>query len=139
MVEARFLSTIYPLFIAEASSNALQVRLAAPTCIRGSRKRPNSDAHAAEREEDGDLGGVQRRRRAVRTICREPKLEDLLSDPILDVLLERDRVSREELTRVVEQARRTLARVPREWWLTSEPVMAGEHSCPRSPDRCATI
>jgi len=75
----------------------------------------------------------------VRTICREPKLEDLLSDPILDVLLERDRVSREELTRVVEQARRTLARVPREWWLTSEPVMAGEHSCPRSPDRCATI
>jgi hypothetical protein len=54
-------------------------------------------------------------------MCREPKLEDLLADPILDVLLERDRVSREELSRVVEEARQTLARVPREWWHVSEP------------------
>ena len=46
---------------------------------------------------------------------REPKLDDLLSDPILDVLLARDGISREELRRVVDQARRTLARVPREW------------------------
>jgi hypothetical protein len=43
----------------------------------------------------------------VGTMCHEPKLEDLLSDPILDVLLERDRV--------------TLARVPREWWPAPEP------------------
>jgi hypothetical protein len=57
----------------------------------------------------------------VGTMCHEPKLEDLLSDPILDVLLERDRVSREELHRVVEQARQTLARVPREWWPAPEP------------------
>ncbi len=45
----------------------------------------------------------------------EPKLEDLLDDPILDVLLAHDRVTREDLRRVVEQARQTLARVPREW------------------------
>jgi hypothetical protein len=58
---------------------------------------------------------MQCRRRRVGKFCHEPKLEELLSDPILDVLLERDRISREELRRVVEQARQTLARVPREW------------------------
>ena len=45
----------------------------------------------------------------------EPRLDDLLSDPMLDVMLKRDRVSRDELRRLVEEARVTLARVPREW------------------------
>jgi len=53
----------------------------------------------------------------------EPKLDDLLSDPILDVLLTCDRVTRDELDRVIEQARQTLARVPREWHL-GEPTGA---------------
>lgn len=45
----------------------------------------------------------------------EPTLSDLLSDPILDVLLACDRVSREDLARMIEEARQTLACVPREW------------------------
>lgn len=45
----------------------------------------------------------------------EPTLDDLLSDPILDVLLTHDRVSRDDLDRVITEARRTLARVPRQW------------------------
>jgi hypothetical protein len=48
-------------------------------------------------------------------IWREPKLDELLSDPMVDILLSRDRISREELHRVLEEARLTLARVPREW------------------------
>jgi len=47
----------------------------------------------------------------------EPRLDDLLSDPMLDALLIGDRVSRDELRRLVEEARLTLARVPREWTL----------------------
>jgi hypothetical protein len=47
----------------------------------------------------------------------EPRLDDLLSDPMLDALLMGDRVSRDELRRLVEEARLTLARVPREWTL----------------------
>ena len=35
---------------------------------------------------------------------KEPQLDDLLSDPILDILLAHDRVSRDDL-----------ARVPRQW------------------------
>lgn len=45
----------------------------------------------------------------------EPKLNDLLSDPTLDLLLAHDRVTRDDLDRVIEEARQTLARVPREW------------------------
>lgn len=45
----------------------------------------------------------------------EPRLDDLLSDPMLDVMLKRDHVSRDDLRRLVEEARMTLARVPREW------------------------
>ena len=45
----------------------------------------------------------------------EPKLDELLDDPILDVLLARDGVTRDDLHRVVERAREDLARVPREW------------------------
>jgi len=44
----------------------------------------------------------------------EPKLDDLLSDPILDMLLAYDRVTRDDLDRVIEEARQTLARVPRQ-------------------------
>jgi hypothetical protein len=47
--------------------------------------------------------------------CKEPKLDDLLSDPILDILLAHDRVSRDDLNRVLEGARQALARVPRQW------------------------
>ena len=44
----------------------------------------------------------------------EPKLDDLMADPILDVLLDRDGVTRDDLHQVVERAREALARVPRE-------------------------
>jgi len=46
---------------------------------------------------------------------KEPQLDDLLSDPILDILLAHDRVSRDDLARVLEGARQALARVPRQW------------------------
>jgi hypothetical protein len=45
----------------------------------------------------------------------EPTLDDLLSDPTLDPLLARDGVTRAELHQVIEEARQTLARVPRSW------------------------
>jgi hypothetical protein len=51
----------------------------------------------------------------MRAPWKEPTLDDLLSDPILDVLLAHDRVSRDDLRRLVEQAQRTLARTPRQW------------------------
>jgi len=46
---------------------------------------------------------------------REPTLDDLLSDPTLDTLLARGRVIKDGLQRVIEDARETLARVPRLW------------------------
>ena len=46
---------------------------------------------------------------------KEPKLDDLMADPILDVLLDRDGVTRDDLHQVVERAREDLARVPRTW------------------------
>ena len=49
----------------------------------------------------------------MKTAWKEPKLEDLLADPILDVLLAHDRISRDDLRQVVEQARRALALAPR--------------------------
>ena len=52
---------------------------------------------------------------AIDKIWHEPRLDELLSDPMVDILLLRDRISREDLDRMVEEARRTLARVPREW------------------------
>jgi hypothetical protein len=48
-------------------------------------------------------------------IWHEPRLDELLDDPIVDILLLRDRVSREDLHRVVKEARLALARVPRKW------------------------
>ena len=60
--------------------------------------------------------------------CKEPKLDDLLSDPILDILLAHDRISRDDLDRVVQTARQTLARIPRQWHKVEEmavdPVLA---------------
>jgi hypothetical protein len=45
----------------------------------------------------------------------EPKVDDLLNDPILDGILRRDRLTRDDVQRVIDQARHTLARVPRQW------------------------
>ena len=53
----------------------------------------------------------------MKTAWKEPKLEDLLDDPILDVLLAHDGISRDDLHQVVEQARRALALAPRAWKL----------------------
>jgi hypothetical protein len=44
-----------------------------------------------------------------------PKVSEVLSDPILDVILAHARLSRDDLYRVIDEARRTLARVPRQW------------------------
>jgi hypothetical protein len=38
-----------------------------------------------------------------------------MNDPILDAILARDRLTRDDLHWVIQEARRTLARVPREW------------------------
>jgi hypothetical protein len=51
----------------------------------------------------------------MRRCRREPKLDDLLNDPILDGILRRDGLTRDDLLRVIEQARHTLGRVSREW------------------------
>ena len=56
----------------------------------------------------------------MKTAWKEPKLEDLLDDPILDVLLAHDRISRDDLHQVVERARRALALAPRAWKLEEE-------------------
>jgi hypothetical protein len=58
---------------------------------------------------------------------KEPKLEDLLSDPILDILLAYDRLSREDLSRAIEAARKALARVPRQWQVERQEV--APHTC----------
>jgi hypothetical protein len=69
----------------------------------------------------------------MKTAWKEPKLEDLLEDPILDVLLAHDRISRDDLRQVVEQARRALALAPRAWKLEepiceAPPTMVKAHS-----------
>ena len=48
-------------------------------------------------------------------IARHDLADDLLSDATLDTLLARDGVTKDELQRVIEDARETLARVPRSW------------------------
>jgi hypothetical protein len=52
---------------------------------------------------------------------KEPKLEDLLSDPILDILLAYDRLSRDDLDRAIERGRQALARAPRPWETEAPP------------------
>jgi hypothetical protein len=39
-------------------------------------------------------------------VCEEPKLADLLDDPILHLLMARDRVSQDELYRLLDDVRR---------------------------------
>jgi hypothetical protein len=56
--------------------------------------------------------------------CKEPKLDDLMDDPILDTLLARDGVTKDDLRQVVEQAREDLARVPRQWEIDPDPRRA---------------
>ena len=51
----------------------------------------------------------------MKKVWREPTLDEILNDPTLDTLLARDGVTRDELRRVIEGARETLARVPRSW------------------------
>jgi hypothetical protein len=51
---------------------------------------------------------------------REPTLDDLLSDPTLEPLLARDGITKDELLRIIEGARQTLARVPRSWLVGQE-------------------
>ena len=48
-------------------------------------------------------------------VWREPTLDEILNDSTLDTLLARDGVTRDDLHRVIEEARETLARVPRSW------------------------
>ena len=60
----------------------------------------------------------------MKTAWKEPKLEDLLEDPILDVLLAHDRISRDDLHEVLERARRALALAPRAW-KPEEPTCEG--------------
>jgi hypothetical protein len=41
---------------------------------------------------------------------KEPKLDDLLDDPVIDVLLEHDGVSKDDLRHLMAETRRRLAR-----------------------------
>jgi len=51
----------------------------------------------------------------------EPKVDDLLNDPILDGVLRRDRLTRDDVLRVITEARCNLARVPRQWHVAADP------------------
>ena len=51
----------------------------------------------------------------MKKVWREPTLDEILNDPTLDTLLARDGVSKDELNRIIDEARETLARVPRSW------------------------
>jgi hypothetical protein len=51
----------------------------------------------------------------MKKVWREPTLDEILNDPTLDTLLARDGISKDELNRIIEGARETLARVPRSW------------------------
>ena len=51
----------------------------------------------------------------MKKVWREPTLDEILNDPTLDTLLARDGVSKDELNQIIDEARETLARVPRSW------------------------
>ena len=51
----------------------------------------------------------------MKKVWREPTLDEILNDPTLDTLLARDGVSKDELNRIIDEAREALARVPRSW------------------------
>jgi hypothetical protein len=59
-----------------------------------------------------DHGGLEV---TIKPDWREPKLDDLPDDAILDVRLAHNGVSKGELRRLVDEARMTLERVPRRW------------------------
>ena len=56
----------------------------------------------------------------MKKVWREPTLDEILNDPTLDTLLARDGISKDELNRIIEGARETLARVPRSWLVGQE-------------------
>ena len=56
----------------------------------------------------------------MKKVWREPTLDEILNDPTLDTLLARDGISKDELNRIIEEARETLARVPRSWLVGQE-------------------
>jgi hypothetical protein len=51
----------------------------------------------------------------MKKVWRGPTLREILSDPTLDALLARDGISKDELNRIIDGTRETLARVPRSW------------------------
>ena len=51
----------------------------------------------------------------MKKVWREPTLHEILNDPTLDTLLARDGISKDELNQIIDEARETLARVPRSW------------------------
>ena len=61
----------------------------------------------------------------MKKVWREPTLDEILNDPTLDTLLARDGVSKDELNRIIDEAREALARVPRSWQEGQE-VFSGE-------------
>jgi hypothetical protein len=67
----------------------------------------------------------------MKKVWREPTLDEILNDPTLDTLLARDGISKDELSRIIDDARETLARVPRSWQEGQE--ISPVPSRPRSP------
>ena len=49
-------------------------------------------------------------------VCEEPRLADLLDDPILHLLMARDRVSQDELCRLLDEVRRRYHTVGEAGW-----------------------
>jgi hypothetical protein len=49
-------------------------------------------------------------------LCGEPKLADLLDDPILHLLMARDRISQDDLCRVLDDARRRRQSAGEDGW-----------------------
>jgi hypothetical protein len=47
----------------------------------------------------------------MKKVWREPTLDEILNDPTLDTLLARDGIGKDELNRIIDEARETRARV----------------------------
>ena len=56
----------------------------------------------------------------MKKVWREATLDEILNDPTLDTLLARDGISKDELNRIIDEARENLARVPRSWLVGKE-------------------
>ena len=73
----------------------------------------------------------------MKKVWREPTLDEILNDPTLDTLLARDGVSKDELNRIIDGARETLARVPRSWQEGQEVFSRSiSTESPNSPSEC---